>query len=53
MKKLTTAILGIYLAVGVAVVHADDTMKKNTRKKDSMSNDGMKKDDMKKNDISQ
>jgi len=43
MKRLTTAILGMCLAVGVAVVHADDTM----------SNDTMKKDDMKKNDMSQ
>ncbi|MFL1547457.1 pentapeptide MXKDX repeat protein, partial [Pseudomonas sp. O39] len=48
MKRLTTAILGMCLAVGVAVVHADDTMSNDTMKKDTMSHDTMKKDTMKK-----
>lgn len=53
MKTLTTAILGICLAVGVAAVHADDTMYNGTMKKEAMPKDVMKKDDMNKSDMSQ
>ena len=43
MKRLTTAILGVCLAVGVAGVHAEDTMSNDTMKKDTMSQDTMKR----------
>ncbi|AFY19123.1 hypothetical protein PputUW4_01918 [Pseudomonas sp. UW4] len=50
MKKLTTVVLSMCLAVGAASVFAADTMSNDSMSKDSMSKDAMKKDAMKKTD---
>lgn len=43
MKKLATAALSLFLAMGVASVYAADTMSNDSMSKDSMSKDAMKK----------
>lgn len=50
MKKLTTVVLSLCLAVGAGSVFAADTMSHDSMSKDSMSKDAMKKDGMKKSD---
>jgi pentapeptide MXKDX repeat protein len=48
MKKLTTVVLSMCLAVGAASMFAADTMSNDSMSKDSMSKDAMSKDTMKK-----
>lgn len=68
MKKIITAVLATGLMLGMASVHAEDTMSKDGMKKDEMghmskdgmkknkmahkSKDGMKKDEMQKDEMS-
>jgi len=52
MKKLTTVVLSMCLAVGAASVFAADTMSNDSMSKDSMSKDAMSKDSMKKDAMS-
>ena len=44
MKKLTTVVLSMCLAVGAASVFAADTMSNDSMSKDAMSKDAMKRD---------